>query len=294
MAKTLLRILLALLGLAVLAVLVVGGIILFDTLAPAQRASDFANVSFTSPDGVPLQGYLARPAADGPHPALLLIHAFYGLDADIVAKADRLAEQGYVVLAADAYRDRSTRLLPRAIFLVITTSQDQITADMLSAWGYLRALPEVDPTRIGAVGFCFGGTQVLEMGVFNPDVAASVIFYGSSPITDPNALGSFGMGGPVLAIYGEEDAGIPLEEVRGFEAAMQARGIPHTVTVYPGVGHAFVHADNIDQPGPAADAWQQMLAFLQAELKPTAPAALAAPRPAAAPLSSGGLHLHLP
>lgn len=293
--KTLLRILLGLVSLVLLAVLVIAGIIVFDTLSPAQRASDFTNVEFTSPEGVRLQGYLARPSGNGPHPAVLLIHAFYGLNADIVAKADRLAEQGYVVLAADAYRDRSTRLLPRAIFLVVTTPQDRITSDMLSAWGYLRALPEVDAQRMGAVGFCFGGTQVLEMGVFNPDVAASVIFYGSGPITDADALGAFGMGGPVLAIYGEEDTSIPLEEVDAFEAAMQARGIEHTVTVYPGVGHAFVTADNIDQPGAAADAWQQMLAFLAAELNPQPQdQAVVIERRETAQAASGGIHLHLP
>ncbi len=76
-----------------------------------------------------------------------------------------------------------------------------------------------------------------------------------------------GQSGPVLGIYGELDLGIPLEQVRGFEQAMQARGIPHQVTVYPGVGHAFVHMDTLSMPGPAQEAWNQMLGFLEKALK---------------------------
>jgi dienelactone hydrolase len=55
--------------------------------------------------------------------------------------------------------------------------------------------------------------------------------------------------------------------VSGFEQAMVSRGIPHEVTVYPGVGHAFVHMDTLSVPGPAQDAWNQMLAFLDQALK---------------------------
>jgi carboxymethylenebutenolidase len=249
---------LAILGLLVLAV---AGIILFDGLFPAQTAADFTNVTYPGPEGVTLRAYLTKPEGNGPFPAVLLVHEFYGINEDITQKADLLAQQGYLVLAVDAYRGDTTRQIPRAIWLVVTTPQDQIRADIDAGYRYLAALPEVNADRIGAVGFCFGGTQVMHLGTRNPDLRANVIYYGSGPITDPQALGVLGQSGPVLGIYGEQDTSIPLEEV------LQTRGIPHQVTVYPGVGHAFVHMDTLSVPGPAQDAWNQMLGFLEQSLK---------------------------
>jgi carboxymethylenebutenolidase len=249
-------------------VVAVAGVILYDSLFPAQTATDFTNVTYPGPDGVTLQAYLAEPEGDGPFPAVLLVHEFFGINEDIIQKADLLAEEGYLVLAVDAYRGNTSALIPRAVWLVLTTPQDQIRADIDAGYTYLAGLPQVDPARIGAVGFCFGGTQVMNLGTRNPDLAGLMIYYGNGPITDPQALGVMGQSGPVLGIYGELDRGIPLEQVRGFEQAMNSRGITNQVTVYPGVGHAFVHMDTLSVPGPAQDAWNQMLGFLDQALKP--------------------------
>ena len=267
MKRALTRLLLGLVGVIGVGVLAVAGIIGFDTAFPAQRVTDLTNVTYAGRDGTTLHGYLARPTGDGPHPAVLMIHEFYGLNRDIIKKADLLASQGYLVLAADSYRGQTTALIPRAIWLVVTTPQDRIADDLDAAFSYLAGVAGVDKGRVGAVGFCFGGTQVMKMGTRNPDLAAAVIFYGSGPITDPAALGVMGRRGPVLGIYGEQDASIPLAEVRGFELAMQARGIQHQVTIYPGVGHAFVTSASLALPGAAQQAWNQMLAFLAQNLK---------------------------
>jgi carboxymethylenebutenolidase len=255
---------LAILGLLALAL---AGVILYDSLFPAQTAADFTNVTYPASDGATLRAYLTKPAGEGPFPAVLLVHEFFGINEDITQKANLLAQQGYLVLAVDAYRGQTTRLVPRAVWLVLTTPQDRIRADIDAGYQYLAASPQVDADRIGAVGFCFGGTQVMHLGTRNPDLAAVVIYYGNGPITDPQALGVMGQSGPVLGIYGEQDAGIPLEQVRGFERAMQSRGIAHRVTIYPGVGHAFVHMDTLSAPGPARDAWNEMLEFLEGSLK---------------------------
>jgi carboxymethylenebutenolidase len=265
--KLLWRIFLAILAILGILALAVAGIVLYDSLFPAQTAADFTNLTYPGPDGVSLRAYLASPQGEGPFPAVLLVHEFYGINQDIIQKADLLAEQGYLVLAVDAYRGNTTRLIPRAIWLVVTTPQEQIRADIDAGYQYLASQPQVNPARIGAVGFCFGGTQVMHLGTRNPDLRATVIYYGNGPITDPQALGVMGQSGPVLGIYGELDQGIPLEQVRGFEQAMQERGIPHQVTIYPGVGHAFVHMDTLSVPGPAQDAWNEMLRFLAENLK---------------------------
>ena len=148
-----------------------------------------------------------------------------------------------------------------------TTPQERISRNVDAGYAYLAGLEGVNPRRIGAAGFCFGGTQVMQLGTRNPDLAAAAIFYGNGPIQDPAELGVLGQKGPVLGIYGEQDQGIPVSQVEGFKLAMDARGIDNQVTVYPGVGHAFVHADNIAVPGAARDAWQELLGFLAGALK---------------------------
>lgn len=267
--KILTRVLIAAGGLLAIFVLVISGIIAFDSFFPAQRVSDFSNVTFSGPDGVSLQGYYTQPAGEGPFPALLMVHEFFGLNEDIIKKADLLAEQGYAVLAADAYRGNTTRLIPRAIWLVISTPAERVSADLQSAFRYLADQSQVDAQRIGTVGFCFGGTQVMRLATVLPDVAATVIFYGSGPITDPAGLGVMDQGGPVLGIYGENDQSIPVDEVRGFERAMQARGVENQVTIYPGVGHAFVNSETLARSGPAQEAWIEMLNFLNQQLAPS-------------------------
>jgi carboxymethylenebutenolidase len=116
------------------------------------------------------------------------------------------------------------------------------------------------------VGFCFGGTQAMQLGIRNPHLAANVIFYGSGLVTDPNQLGSLGANGPVLGIFGEQDSSIPLDKVYGFEQALQDLGILYRVSIYPGVGHAFVTPESLSVPGAAQDAWNEMLGFLDEAL----------------------------
>jgi carboxymethylenebutenolidase len=267
--RVLRNILLGIAGVILLFVLVIAGIIVVDRFTTASRVNMLTNITYPGPDGLTLRGYLAVPPGPGPHPAVLMIHEFYGLNDSIVKKADELAKQGFIVLAPDSYRGRTTSIVPRAIWLTVTTPREQIAADLDAAYSYLAGLEMVDPQRIGAVGFCFGGTQALRLGIRNPGLAANVIFYGSGLITDPAMLGNLGKNGPVLGIFGEMDNSIPLEEVKLFDQALAALGVEHTITIYPQVGHAFVQEDNIFRPGPAQDAWQQMLAFLKDNLSET-------------------------
>ena len=261
---TAVKVLLAVAGILVLAV---AGIVLLDTIFPSQRVTDFTNVTFTDVDGAMHHALPGGAGGAGPHPGVLLIHEFFGLNADIVAKADILAREGYTVLAVDAYGGKTTQQVPRAILFVTTTPQERISRNVDAGYAHLVGLEGVDPQRIGAAGFCFGGTQVMRLGTRNGDLAAAAIFYGNGPIQDPAELGELGQSGPVLGIYGEQDQGIPVTEVKGFKLAMDARSIDNQVTIYPGVGHAFVHADNITVPGAAQDAWREMLDFLAAVLK---------------------------
>lgn len=226
-----------------------------DPAAPAA-----ANVTFAGPGGVALKGYLATPAGSGRAPAVVLIHEWWGLNNDMARLADALASEGYVVLAADAFRGSVAADAAAARKQTTETPADQIARDLDAALDYLKSHPRVNPDRVAALGFCFGGTQSMRMGTRRPDLAAVVIFYGGGPIQDAAQLGS--MKGPVLGIYGEQDQGIPVEQVRVFEAALKARSVPNTITVYPGVGHAFVKSSTYRDGSTAEKAWRQMVEFL--------------------------------
>ena len=260
------RVLLGLLLLVGLFAVIIGGLILADSLFPDQRVTDFANVTYPGSNGITLHAYLAQPSKTGSTPGIILVHELFGLNADILKKADLLAEQGYTVLAVDAFRGKTTTQLLHGIWLVLTTPQAEISADLEAGYDYLAQLPGVDPSRIGAVGFCFGGTQAMQLGMRNPDLAANVIFYGSGLVTDPNQLGSLGANGPVLGIFGDQDQSIPVKKVFDFEQALQDLGILYRVSIYPGVGHAFVTSETLSLPGAAQDAWNEMLGFLDESL----------------------------
>lgn len=269
--KKLLKILLWLGGLvAALVALAVGlffGAIAWDSWFPGQTAADYANTQFVADDDAPLSAYVAQPAGDGPHPAVLLLHEWWGMNDDIVAKADALAAEGYIVLVPDLWRGVSTRSIPHAIWLVSTQPQERIAADVDAAFAHLSALENVDAGRIAALGFCFGGGQSLQLGTRQPHLAATALFYGSL-ITDPAQLGGLAEAAPVLGIFGAEDFSIPPEEVRRFEQTLTDQGIDHQITIYPGVNHGFANQDSaITTPGPAMDAWQETLDFLAANLK---------------------------
>jgi carboxymethylenebutenolidase len=212
-----------------------------------------------------VRAYVAKPEGNGPFPTVIMIHEFFGLNADIVSKADLLAQGGYLVIAPDTFRGSTTSLIPRAIYQVVTTKPEAINADVDSVFAWAGAQPEVDPGRIAVLGFCYGGRASLAYSLHNNRIAATVVFYGS-PETDPEILAT--LPGPVLGIFGGADQSIPLADVNAFEQGLEAAGIPHQISIYDGQPHAFVRgAEEIKAGGAQGEAWAEMLAFLEANVK---------------------------
>lgn len=236
----------------------------FGQAAPGAPAQP--NVNYPASDGAELHGYLATPSGDGPFPAVLMIHEWWGLNVDTARLAEALAAEGYVVLAPDAFRGSVARDAQGAMAQLNSTPQQQIAGDLDSALEYLRSHDAIEPDRIAVMGFCFGGTQAMYMGTRADDLAAVITLYGSGPIQTVDALGNMSENGPVLGIFGAEDRSISVDEVEGFEDALVGAGIENTITVYDGVGHAFVKSDTYDQGGAAQDAWQELVGFLDREL----------------------------
>jgi carboxymethylenebutenolidase len=259
--KWLKRIGLGLLGLLALILLIFGGIIVFDSLFGPDTA-EFTNITYQDEAGNELIGYLAQPEEPGTYPAVLLIHEWWGLNEGITVLADALAEEGYVVLAPDAYRGRVTAQFPRAIWLRLTTPEEQVFNDVDAALAHVMSLDNVDPERVASMGFCFGGGHSLQLGMRQSENLALTIMYYGAVVTEPELLRPLTDNQPVLGIFGEEDQSIPVEGVLEFEAALNSLSIPNEITIYEGVGHAFLTEENYDESGPAMEAWQQTLGFL--------------------------------
>jgi carboxymethylenebutenolidase len=261
------RILVGLLVLLAAMILILGGIILFDSLF-GPKTSDITNTTFTTGDGQELLAYVAAPDGPGPHPGVLLLHEWWGLNEGITVLADALADEGYVVFAPDAYRGRVTSQIPRALWLRLTTPEEQVKDDLDAALMALRARPDVDTSRVASMGFCFGGGHSLMLGLRESENLALTILYYGDVITDANLLEPLMDSQGVLGVFAEEDQQIFVEDVLEFESALNTLDIPNEITIYPGVGHAFITEENFNEPGMAGEAWQQALDFLARNFQP--------------------------
>jgi carboxymethylenebutenolidase len=235
-------------------------------------ASKFTNVEYTNDQGETLLAYLATPpnySPDATYPAALVLHAWNGMSEEPVYFANLLAEQGYIVLAPDLFRGVASKELniPWNILTVTNAPQDRMDKDVDAALEYLLSL-NVDEARVfSGPGFCFGGAQALEASKRRA-FAATVTLYGSSidGLQDPDSSnwGLIGVdGAKVLGIYGSKDRSPSVAEAKGFETAMVDRGIDHVVTIYEGVGHAFVNPDAHEAGRQQArPAWDQVVSFM--------------------------------
>ncbi len=248
-----------------MAVVLLAGSIWVDGFFAPARLDGLTNMAVVADDGTEIRAYLAKPEGEGPFPAVIMIHEFYGLRPEMIGKAEALAQEGYVVIAPNVFRNGTTGWIPRAIYNVITADTAQIDGDVDAVYGWLASQPDVQAERIGVMGFCFGGGTALRYSLRNPQLAATAIFYGQI-ISDPAQLAA--LSGPVLGIFGGADQSIPLEEVDALRQGLQEAGIPHEITVYEGQPHAFVTSvEAIALGGPQQEAWNQLLAFLQENLK---------------------------
>ncbi len=266
------RLLLAAAALAAAIVVVLALAVVVDRARTDGRVDALTNVVFDGSDGgPPVRAHRADPPGDGPHPAVVMIHEFWGLRADVTGKADALAERGYVVVAPDTFRGVSVDLVPSAIWNVVATPSRAIDRDLRVVVDALAADPAVDPERIVVMGFCYGGGAALHYALGDDRLAGTGVFYGTL-IDDPARLAR--LSGPVLGIFGEEDAQIPPRAVDAFDAALGEAGVPHELHTWSGVGHAFVGGvDAIAAGGPAGEAWTTFTDWLEDVVGPPAPGA---------------------
>jgi carboxymethylenebutenolidase len=212
-------------------------------------------------NGINGMGYVARPADAAPHPAVVVIQEWWGLDDHIKSIADRFAREGFIALAPDLYHGNIATEPDEARKLVMNMNREQAIKDLLGAVRHLQSIPEVAPKKVACIGFCMGGSMTLALAAATPDLAAAAPFYaGFQPPADEIAK----IQAEMFCAFGADDAGIPLDNVQKFEATLKSTGRHAVVKVYDGAPHSFFN-DTRDsyRPEAADDAWQRSLALFR-------------------------------
>jgi dienelactone hydrolase len=192
-----------------------------------------------------LRGLLAYDEAiEGKRPGILVVHEAWGLGDHAMERARMLAKLGYVALAADMYGDRRMAAdLPAAMELIgeLRTDPAKLRARAGAAIAALRAQPNVDGSKLAAIGFCFGGTTVLELARGGADLKGVVSFHGGLQTLAPAEPGA--VTPKVLVCTGADDPMIPPAQVVDFENEMRTAGADWQVISYGGTVHSFTNPD---------------------------------------------------
>lgn len=222
-------------------------LLLLALLAPTltQAAIETKAVEYQQGD-TRLVGYLAYPKdAKGPLPGVLVVHEWLGLNDYAKRRADQLAELGYVAFAADIYGDGKVVADPKeAGTLSGSYKKDRplLRARVAAALATLKAQPGVAPDKVAAIGYCFGGTTVLELARSGANVAGVVSFHGG--LDTPAPQDAKNIHAKVLALHGADDPYVPADQVAAFENEMRQGGVDWQLVAYGGAVHGFTNPAN--------------------------------------------------
>lgn len=200
-----------------------------------------------------------------PLPAVIVVHEWWGLNDNVRAMADRLAGEGYIVLAVDLYggKTATTPQEARAHMLSVAENPASATENIRKAYEFVSET--AGAPRVGSLGWCFGGGWSLNAAmILGDDLDAAVVYYGQVT-DDEDKLSS--ITAPIIGFFGAIDQGITVESVQKFESAMDRLRKNHDVHIYPGADHAFANpTGNAYNAVAAEDAWQKTLEFLDLHL----------------------------
>ncbi|MGI9270970.1 MAG: dienelactone hydrolase family protein [Woeseiaceae bacterium] len=244
-----------------------------DTTEPsegAQKAPQRAVISERLPyaevDDQLVYGDFVFPAdMVEPLPAVIMIHEWWGLNDNIRAMAERLAGEGYIVLAVDLFDGEVAESVrdARQLMTRVVEQPDSASENIRQAYEFVDSI--AGAPRVASLGWCFGGGWSLNTALLFPDdLDAAVIYYGQ--VTDDDEqLQPLNV--PILGLFAEKDTGIKVESVEAFAAALERLRKPHDIHIYPGARHAFANpTGNAYDAKAADDAWQRTLQFLQENL----------------------------
>lgn len=212
-----------------------------------------------TPNG-PTIAAVATPSGAGPHPAIIIIHEWWGINDDIHRIAERFAGEGFLALAIDLFEGKSTADAGEAMQLITQLKTDQAVVTMKATVEFLQRDPRCNGS-IAVTGFCFGGAMTLAAVCNIEGIRAAVPFYG---LPMPKYLNFSGVRTPILGHYAQVDPFVAPDKVSAAVSQAQAAGVSFTCHFYAG-GHAFMrkqdpHAYHEES---AHLAWDRTLAFLK-------------------------------
>lgn len=237
--------------------------VLADPLLAQSAGERMQTVTITLPDGRTAQADLALPQkAEGPLPAVILIHEWWGLNNQIRAVANELAQAGFMALAVDLYNGEVATTREDAERLRKAMDPAWATAALVGWASWLRAHARSNG-RVGTLGWCFGGGWSLDASLATP-IDATVIYYGDVKRTEGQLLT---LAGPVLGHFGTLDKRINAEMVGFFEREMAKAAKTDLTVHWYTADHAFANPTGARyDEDDAALAWARTMAFLHRHL----------------------------
>lgn len=237
---------------------------------PAPAAMFTQTISYQQ-GGEDLKGYLAyNQMVTGPRAAVLVVHEWWGLNDYIKRRVNMLADLGYIAFAADIYGNGFTTRDPREAGKYAGKFRGDRQLLRNRATAGLQVLldqPNADKRRVAAIGYCFGGTTVLELARCGAPVLGVVSFHGG--LDTPTPEDAKNIKGKVLALHGAEDTVVPPAQVSAFQDEMRKGKVDWQMVLYSGAVHSFTNPDSGSDPSKGmaynerADkrSWQHMKLF---------------------------------
>jgi len=219
-------------------------------------------------DGANLKGFLAwDDAVSGKRPGVLVVHEWWGLNDYARKRAEALAKMGYVAFACDMYGDGKFTEHPKEAGEMAGAVRMNLKTWVGRAQAGLKILQDndkVDPKRIAAIGYCFGGSTALQLAFSGADLAAVATFHGALPV--PSEEQAKAVKAKILICHGAMDSFIPEKTIQDFRAALEKANVDYQFVYYAGAKHSFTveGAEKHGMDGLAYNAhadhrsWQQM------------------------------------
>lgn len=226
-------------------------------------------------DGTLLRAQVAAPEGEGPFPAVLVMHSALGLRGHVLDAARALADAGYLAIATDMYgaeADYSDEMKAGEHYMALLQTPDRLRDRVVNWFNATAARSDVDAGRMAAIGYCFGGTCVLELARSGTDVRAVVSYHGILTTHAPAQPGS--IRGEVVAYCGRHDPYAPMEDVTALRKELETAGARYQITVFGEAAHGFMdpHAGDSGREGISYHdlshrlAWAGTLALLDCTL----------------------------
>lgn len=227
-------------------------------------------------DGTKLKGFLAYDdATKDKRPGVLVVHEWWGLNDYAKERCKQLAALGYTAFACDMYGDGKLTEHPADAMKFATEVRNNVKAWRGRAEAGLKVLasqPTVDPEKLAAIGYCFGGSTCLQLAYTGAPLKAVATFHAALPAPTPEEAKA--IKAKMLIAHGDADKFIPDAAIKAFRSAIDSAGVKYDFVGYPGVVHSFTvpAADKVGNPGmkydKAADedSWKRMLALFKDQL----------------------------